>query len=112
MIPDAAVEAAAGLIVQGDMGDCECRRSPYDKHDVNPPCSTRRRAIRVARAALEAAAPHMEPTIKPRDVYRIQAMALREAFHEFPLETITAPDNAAVWMNRRADELDRKAERA
>ena len=59
MIPDAAVEAAADLIVQGDMGDCECRRSPYDKHDVNPPCSTRRRAARVARAALEAAAPHL-----------------------------------------------------
>jgi hypothetical protein len=59
VIPEAAVEAAADLIVQGDMGDCECRRSPYDKHDVNPPCSTRRRATRIARAALEAAAPHM-----------------------------------------------------
>jgi hypothetical protein len=61
---------------------------------------------------LEAAAPHLEPTIRPRDIYRIQAEAVREAFREFPLETIHAPDNAAVWLSRRADELDRKAERA
>ena len=57
MIPEAAVEAAAVIIVQGDRGACECRRSIFDKHDVNPPCSTRRQAIRTARAALEAALP-------------------------------------------------------
>ena len=59
MIPAEAVEAAADIIVQGDRGACECRRSMFDKHDVNPPCSTRRNALRVARAALEAAAPYI-----------------------------------------------------
>ena len=57
MIPDEAVEATADIIVQGDRGACECRRSIFDKHDANPPCSTRRQAIRTARLALEAAAP-------------------------------------------------------
>lgn len=67
MISDAAVEAAADMIVQGDRGACECRRSIFDKHDVNPPCSTRRQAIRTARAALEAAAPHLHAPPRRRD---------------------------------------------
>lgn len=46
------------------------------------------------RAALEAAAPH------------IQAQALRDAVDAFPLETIHAPDNAVVWMMRRAEEIE------
>lgn len=48
------------------------------------------------RAALEAAAPLMF------------AQALEEAVHAFPLETIHAPDNAVVWMMRRAEELRSK----
>ena len=47
-----------------------------------------------ARAALVAAAPHMA------------AQVLREAVEAFPLETITAPDNAVVWLRRRAEQLD------
>lgn len=47
-------------------------------------------------AALEAAAPYMF------------AQALEEAVHAFPLETIHAPDNAVVWMMRRAEELRSK----
>lgn len=54
-----ALEAAADAIAQDDGGACECRRSSYDKHDINPPCSGRRRAVRAARAALEAAAPYL-----------------------------------------------------
>ena len=96
MIPDAAVEAARRELAKGAY-----QMAPEELPYAN-----------AAHRALEAAAPHMEPTIKPKDFYRIQAMALREAFHEFPLETITAPDNAAVWMKNRADELDHKAERA
>jgi len=45
------------------------------------------------RAALEAAAPYL------------MAQALDEAAAAFPLETITAPDNALVWMMRRAEQI-------
>lgn len=45
------------------------------------------------RAALEAAAPY------------IMAQALDDAVAAFPLETITAPDSALVWLMRRADEI-------
>jgi len=44
--------------------------------------------------ALEAAAPF------------IAAQVLREAVDAFPLETITAPDNAVVWLRRRADQIE------
>jgi len=56
--------------------------------------------VPIITAVLEAAAPHMA------------AQALRDAVDAFPLETITAPDNAVVWMMRRADGLDHQAERA
>lgn len=49
-----------------------------------------------ATVALEAAAPYMF------------AQALDDAVHAFPLETIHAPDNAVVWMMRRAEELRSK----
>jgi len=104
-IPDAAVEAAARAHQASFAG------LGHMQWDDLWQVAKDRRLVWMC-AALEAAAPHMEPTIKPKDFYRIQAMALREAFHEFPLETITAPDNAAVWMKNRADELDHKAERA
>lgn len=55
MIPKETVHAVAEIILQGDMGMCECRRSPFDKHDVNPPCSTRILARETARAVLAAA---------------------------------------------------------
>jgi len=104
MIPGAAVEAAAWVLYVED----HLWGEPWETANVALKEKYRTRAI----VALEAAAPYMEPTIKPRNFYIIQAVALREAFHEFPLETITAPDNAAVWMKTRADDLDRKAERA
>lgn len=46
------------------------------------------------RAALEAAYPYLA------------AQALREAVMDFPLETITAPDNAVAWLLRRAEQLE------
>lgn len=46
--------------------------------------------------AIAAAAPH------------ISAQALEDAVHAFPLETIHAPDNAVVWMMRRAEQLRSK----
>lgn len=44
-------------------------------------------------AALEAAAPI------------IRAQALEEAVDAFPLETITAPDNAVAWLMERARKI-------
>ena len=44
-------------------------------------------------AALEAAYPILA------------AQALDDAVAAFPLDTITAPDNALVWMMRRAKDL-------
>lgn len=62
MIPEQAVQAAAEIILQGDTSLCECRHSPFDKHDVNPPCSTRKWATVKARRSLEAAAPFLLAT--------------------------------------------------
>lgn len=103
MIPEAAIKAAESAYYETLT---ELRLAEGGGFKVSS------QVKRSLRAALEAAAPYIEPTIKPRDIYRIQAAAIREAFHEFPLETIHAPDHAAVWLSRRADELDRKAERA
>lgn len=55
----AAVEAAAEEFLRLDREACECRRSPFDKHTVSPPCSTRREVRSRMQAALEAAAPHL-----------------------------------------------------
>lgn len=53
-LDDATVERAAEVLISGPEW-CECRRSPFDKHDVNPPCPTRRQATELARAVLAAA---------------------------------------------------------
>ena len=55
----AAVDAAVEEFLRTDREPCECRRSPLDKHTVNPPCSTRREVTVQMRAALEAAVPHL-----------------------------------------------------
>jgi hypothetical protein len=55
----AAVEAAAEEFLRVDREPCECRRSPFDKHTINPPCSTRREVTARIRTALGAAAPHL-----------------------------------------------------
>lgn len=54
VIDDATVERVSEILLQ-NFDWCECRRSPFDKHDVNPPCSTRVRARDSARAMLLAA---------------------------------------------------------
>jgi len=97
-ITDEAVEAAAAIIVQGDRGACECRRSIFDKHDVNPPCSTRSQAIRSARAALEAAAPH------------IMAQALEEAADELAPGRLTNAYSNGVykWLRDRAKSISQQ----
>ena len=55
LLDDATVERAADILLQGDLSVCECRRSPLDKHDVNPPCSTRKAAIEKMRRVLSVA---------------------------------------------------------
>lgn len=53
-VVDTIVETLLGL----DSAVCECRRSPFDKHDVNPPCSTRRDMEYHVLLTLNLAAPH------------------------------------------------------
>lgn len=57
MIPDEAVEAAVEAFLKDDASYCECRHSTLDKHDVNPPCSTRKRVTAQMASALKAALP-------------------------------------------------------
>jgi hypothetical protein len=57
MITDEMIKQAAEILLHGDLSYCECRRSPFDKHDVYPPCSSRRQALDKAERILEAAAP-------------------------------------------------------
>lgn len=94
MIPDEAVEAAAKAL------------APY----VDDYVHTDERVLDLARIAakdaLEAAAPHMFAHIIADATRYIQARTLRDAVDAFPLETITAPDNAVVWMMRRAEEIE------
>jgi hypothetical protein len=75
VIPAEAVEAAAKAWVS---------------HSLKPGSMTVEDGMR---EILEAAAPYM------------YARALDDAVQAFPLETIVAPDNAVVWMMRRAEEL-------
>ena len=81
MIPEAAVEAAARAI-------CAIAFVEWTPHVVQND---------EARVALAASAPH------------IRAQALTEAVDAFPLETISAPDNAVVWLLRRADQVRSQA---
>ncbi|HEX9088161.1 MAG TPA: hypothetical protein VF867_11600 [Arthrobacter sp.] len=53
------LDAAVEEFLRPDRSACECRRSPFDKHTVNPPCSTRRDVTTRMRAALEAAVPRL-----------------------------------------------------
>lgn len=41
MFSKETVEEAVAAILKMDRSYCECRRSPFDSHDVHPPCSTR-----------------------------------------------------------------------
>lgn len=90
MIPEAAVEAAAKAQYESDGFNL------WDKEDMLTRAYYLRK-VRIIRKALEAALPY------------IQAQTLDEAVDAFPLETITAPDNAVVWMHRRAQEIRKGA---
>jgi hypothetical protein len=49
-----AIERAVEVLLERWPGWCECRRSPFDKHNVNPPCNTRVKANAQARAVVAA----------------------------------------------------------
>lgn len=50
MFSDEAVERVVkGMLSEDDGSWCECRRSPFDPHDVNPPCKTVRGYYTVTR---------------------------------------------------------------
>lgn len=92
MISDEAVEAAAWEM----FGQAYPYTWARDLDEVDTPL--RERFMARATAALEAALPH------------IQAQTLDEAVDAFPLETIRAPDNAVVWMHRRAQDIRKGGE--
>jgi hypothetical protein len=54
------VEEAVAAILKDDRSYCDCRRSPFDGHDVNPPCETRIRVTEQVRLTLEIAEPYMQ----------------------------------------------------
>lgn len=62
----AQVIAASEVLLADDSGPCECRRSPFDKHNVNPPCSTRRHAEKLAEAMFAAARTDVPTQMVPR----------------------------------------------
>lgn len=88
-ISSEAVEAAAGALWQTNQHDDEWASDFPTYMDYLRSEATK---------ALEAAAPHMH------------AQALEEAVEAFPLETIVAPDNAVVWMMRRAESLKKRTQ--
>jgi hypothetical protein len=49
-----AVERAVEVLLERWPEWCECRRSPFDKHNVNPPCNTRVKANAQVRAVVDA----------------------------------------------------------
>lgn len=53
MFTEENIQRAAEKLLADDLGYCECRRNPFDKHDVNPPCSSRRKAVQDVRAVVE-----------------------------------------------------------
>jgi hypothetical protein len=60
MIPKDVVEDAVAAILKDDRSYCECRRSPFDGHDVNPPCATRIKVTEHVTLTLEIATAHLQ----------------------------------------------------
>lgn len=71
MISKVVVEEAVDAILKGDKSYCECRRSPFDGHDVNPPCGTRIKVTEQVTLTLEIAAQHTSEE-KPEPVRKKQ----------------------------------------
>ena len=90
MIPNEAVEAVTKVLVAHQRRDNRSCLCGWARLGFSHP--THQAAL-----VLEAAAPHMA------------AQALTDAVDAFPLETITAPDNAVVWLMRRAEQLRSQA---
>lgn len=90
-IPDEAIEAAANAI-------SECSGMRFDGfwsriEDLEP--EDREYALTEARAAIEAAAPH------------IAAQALRDASEAYPLETAYGgAEHAVLWLKERAEQFE------
>ena len=52
MFSEEAVEQAVENLLAGDYSYCPCRSHSGEKHDVNPPCETRREADRTVRSVI------------------------------------------------------------
>lgn len=61
IVPREAIEKAVEAILKEDRDWCECRRSPFDKHDVNPPCKTRKQVTRQVEMTLDIIEPYIQP---------------------------------------------------
>ena len=96
MIPKETVDAMAEIILQGDMDVCICRRSPFDKHDINPPCPKRQWALGKARRVLEAAAPFL------RSQALEDAAEYIENWIKAGADDPISPDETRNWLRARA----------
>ena len=76
MIPDAAVQAVAAVLL-GYTGGCTCHEGYSGRNLIDPECSYHDVPPEVARLILEAAAPHM--TDKAAET-RLLAIAWTEAY--------------------------------
>lgn len=108
MISEEAVNAAADVITQGDVSACECRRSIFDKHDVNPPCSTRRRAEMTALRALQAATQAIKDC-EDRDSEALARAALEgaAAHMDVPFAAVDAAYDAALGTAVTTGDIER-----
>lgn len=57
IISNELVEEAVSIMLDKDRSYCECRRSPFDGHDYNPPCETVKETRVKMRLVLEQLAP-------------------------------------------------------
>lgn len=69
VIADEIVEAAVDRLLYKDTSYCDCRRSPFDRHDYNPPCET----VREARIKMRQVLEEVAPMILRRDFKQHQA---------------------------------------
>ena len=54
------VAEVVAAILKGDRSYCDCRRSPFDGHDYNPPCETVKKVREQVRLTLDLAFPQFE----------------------------------------------------
>lgn len=59
MVSEAVIRETVEQLLKDDSSYCDCRRSPFDKHTVNPPCQTRNEMTKTVRKVVELTTPHI-----------------------------------------------------